>query len=300
MIPQDMSALTGEFCTQALAWPGYTPEGATGVNASFNQANSNRHGEDGMHNTQSNQGDIQFVQFMPPNADGAQAPGEASQAVITRDEFNGLMESYITSLARKNREKALMSLARYSDILRILEDEAANRSSAGAKRKHSAGTKVVGSAEDITGGASSALLSPPSHTHTFAGDSTSGSPMLSNVAITIPEQLGAPNADTTDETTSNSNSNGARQSSQFRAWARKNFALQRIGSVSFVTHNKKRVAVQEQLYDILVHCHGQTNHGGRDKTNAMVNKYYVRGFCYNSWCPTAQKRMRSLFLELCS
>ncbi|KDQ10411.1 hypothetical protein BOTBODRAFT_496040 [Botryobasidium botryosum FD-172 SS1] len=62
----------------------------------------------------------------------------------------------------------------------------------------------------------------------------------------------------------------------FRAWVRKTFNVKQLGGVDVVTHNDRAVAVQEQLYDILVHCHAQTNHGGRDRTCAMVNEHYVR------------------------
>ena len=45
-----------------------------------------------------------------------------------------------------------------------------------------------------------------------------------------------------------------------------------------VIHENKPVAVKEQLYDVLVQCHGQANHGGRDKTAAQVRPL----FCFRS------------------
>jgi hypothetical protein len=62
---------------------------------------------------------------------------------------------------------------------------------------------------------------------------------------------------------------------QFRTWVRKNFSLKNLNGLDVVIHNTKAVAVQEQLYEILLHCHSQTRHGGREKTTSMVNDHYV-------------------------
>lgn len=60
-------------------------------------------------------------------------------------------------------------------------------------------------------------------------------------------------------------------SAQFRFWAKKMFRLVTTQVAHIVIHDNKPVAVKEQLYDVLVQCHGQANHGGRDKTAAQVS-----------------------------
>lgn len=59
-------------------------------------------------------------------------------------------------------------------------------------------------------------------------------------------------------------------SAQFRFWSKKMFRLVTTQVAHIVIHDNKPVAVKEQLYDVLVQCHGQANHGGRDKTAAQV------------------------------
>jgi hypothetical protein len=57
---------------------------------------------------------------------------------------------------------------------------------------------------------------------------------------------------------------------QFRFWAKKMFKVVTTQVAHIVIHENKPVAVKEQLYEVLVQCHGQANHGGRDKTAAQV------------------------------
>jgi hypothetical protein len=64
---------------------------------------------------------------------------------------------------------------------------------------------------------------------------------------------------------------------QFRFWAKKMFKLISTQVAHIVLHENKPVAVKEQLYDVLVQCHGQANHGGRDKTAAQVSSKFI--FC---------------------
>jgi hypothetical protein len=64
--------------------------------------------------------------------------------------------------------------------------------------------------------------------------------------------------------------NTATSTAQFRFWAKKMFAILEYKGEYVVTHDKRPVAVKEQIYDVLVYCHGQASHGGRDKTSAMV------------------------------
>lgn len=60
-------------------------------------------------------------------------------------------------------------------------------------------------------------------------------------------------------------------------------------------HDNHPVAVKEEIYDILVFCHAETGHSGRDKTYAAVKGYYswiakdvIAGFV--SLCPACQAR----------
>jgi len=41
-----------------------------------------------------------------------------------------------------------------------------------------------------------------------------------------------------------------------------------------VGHQGKPVAIREDIYDILVHCHDQCEHGGRDRTVEVVKDFY--------------------------
>lgn len=131
------------------------------------------------------------------------------------------MEEYLRSLARKTRDKALLTQATYNDVLKLLL----------------AGLENLEKAEHST--------ADPHANHA------------------IPEHVDInPELDT----------------AQFRFWVRKTFTVIKVSGVDVVAHNGKPVAVQEQLYDILIHCHAQTQHGGRDKTAAMINDHYVRSF----------------------
>ena len=78
-------------------------------------------------------------------------------------------------------------------------------------------------------------------------------------------------------------------SAQFRFWSKKMFKLVSVQSTHIVIHENKPVAVKEQLYDVLVQCHGQAAHGGRDKTAAQVRKFY-------SWVP---KELIARFVKGC-
>jgi hypothetical protein len=78
-------------------------------------------------------------------------------------------------------------------------------------------------------------------------------------------------------------------SAQFRFWAKKMFKLISTQVAHIVIHDNKPVAVKEQLYDVLVQCHGQASHGGRDKTAAQVRKFY-------SWVP---KELIARFVKGC-
>lgn len=89
---------------------------------------------------------------------------------------------------------------------------------------------------------------------------------------------------------------------QFRFWVRKMFTLSRpqghlIGSSDnhiyelppVVLHENRPVAVMEQLYELFCYCHEQANHGGRDKTCAVIRQHY-------SWVP---KELTSQFVKAC-
>ena len=60
------------------------------------------------------------------------------------------------------------------------------------------------------------------------------------------------------------------KTAQFRFWAKKMFTMTTFGGDTVICHDNKPVAVKEQIFEVLVHCHQQAGHGGRDKTSAQV------------------------------
>jgi len=76
---------------------------------------------------------------------------------------------------------------------------------------------------------------------------------------------------------------------QFRFWTKKMFRLVTTAHAQVVTHENRPVAVKEQIYDVLVQCHSQCSHGGRDKTSNQVRRYY-------SWIP---KELIARFVKAC-
>ncbi|KAH9925628.1 uncharacterized protein BXZ73DRAFT_91068 [Epithele typhae] len=56
-----------------------------------------------------------------------------------------------------------------------------------------------------------------------------------------------------------------------------------------VAHDGKRLAVREQIYDVLCVAHARAEHGGRDKTMAEVKRRYT-------WVP---KDLIALFVKYC-
>ena len=87
---------------------------------------------------------------------------------------------------------------------------------------------------------------------------------------------------------------------QFRFWVRKMFVLA-YPQTSFahnagqttpepvVLHDKRPVAIREQLYEVLCYCHAVARHGGRDKTCATLRINY-------SWVP---KELTAKFVKAC-
>lgn len=69
-------------------------------------------------------------------------------------------------------------------------------------------------------------------------------------------------------------SNTAISTAQFRYWAKKMFELS-PGETKVVCHNGKPVAIKETIYEILLDAHKIANHGGRDKTSAIVGYLIV-------------------------
>jgi hypothetical protein len=65
------------------------------------------------------------------------------------------------------------------------------------------------------------------------------------------------------------------KTAQFRFWAKKMFQHTCYGGDSVICHDLKPVAVKEQIYEVLCHCHGQAGHGGRDKTSAQVSSAFT-------------------------
>ncbi|KIK09430.1 hypothetical protein K443DRAFT_385827 [Laccaria amethystina LaAM-08-1] len=95
------------------------------------------------------------------------------------------------------------------------------------------------------------------------------------------------------------NSNSRAETPQFRFWARKMFTLSNAHGFAItdtasspqevLLHDGLLVAVQEQIYDLLCYCHASSNHGGRDKTCALIRKYYT-------WVP---KDLVASFVKAC-
>src|SRR5712672_110294 len=56
-----------------------------------------------------------------------------------------------------------------------------------------------------------------------------------------------------------------------------------------VLHDKRPVAIREQLYEVLCYCHAVARHGGRDKTCATLRQHY-------SWVP---KELTAKFVKSC-
>ncbi|KAI8340862.1 hypothetical protein BC941DRAFT_347507 [Chlamydoabsidia padenii] len=86
--------------------------------------------------------------------------------------------------------------------------------------------------------------------------------------------------------------NTAISTAQFRFWVKKMFQLNEpttSGSSWAVYHDNKPVAMQEQIYPILIQAHREAQHGGRDKTSALVRKRY-------SWIP---KELIARFVRRC-
>lgn len=92
-----------------------------------------------------------------------------------------------------------------------------------------------------------------------------------------------------------------KENAQFRFWARKMFTLSNSHALALdvdgsqpmeqevLLHDGLLVAVREQIYDLLCFCHGSTNHGGRDKTCALIRKHYT-------WVP---KDLVAQFVKAC-
>ncbi|KAI0944315.1 hypothetical protein AcW1_002057 [Taiwanofungus camphoratus] len=91
---------------------------------------------------------------------------------------------------------------------------------------------------------------------------------------------------------------------QFRWWVRKMFVLsdpraspspvelESVGeerTMPVVLHENRPVALKDQIYDVLCYCHQLSNHGGRDKTTAVIREHY-------SWIP---KELIAQFVKAC-
>ena len=61
------------------------------------------------------------------------------------------------------------------------------------------------------------------------------------------------------------------KTAQFRFWAKKHFSFAVYSGEDVLCHKTKPVAVKEKIFEILLHCHGEANHGGRDKTSSAVS-----------------------------
>ncbi|KAI9484065.1 MAG: hypothetical protein EXX96DRAFT_457437, partial [Benjaminiella poitrasii] len=79
--------------------------------------------------------------------------------------------------------------------------------------------------------------------------------------------------------------NTAISTAQFRFWVKKMFRTEE----EIVCHDNKPVAVREDIYYILILAHKEAQHGGRDKTSAIVRRRY-------SWIP---KELIARFVRHC-
>ncbi|CAH7686020.1 hypothetical protein PPACK8108_LOCUS20617 [Phakopsora pachyrhizi] len=84
-------------------------------------------------------------------------------------------------------------------------------------------------------------------------------------------------------------SNKKTETAQFRWWVRRTFNLYSGPSGQYLMHENRPIAIKEQIYDILIYCHAECGHGGRDKTSATVRQYF-------SWIP---KDVVSRFVSVC-
>ncbi|GAA5916169.1 integrase zinc binding domain-containing protein [Sporobolomyces salmoneus] len=81
----------------------------------------------------------------------------------------------------------------------------------------------------------------------------------------------------------------AQYTAQFRFWAKRMFRVVTTPHATFIVHENRSVTIKDQIYDILVRCHGDINHAGRDRTHKQVRRYY-------SWLP---KELVARFVKLC-
>lgn len=79
------------------------------------------------------------------------------------------------------------------------------------------------------------------------------------------------------------------ETAQFRWWVRRTFRLIKDPRGHYLLHENRPLAVKEQIYDILVYCHSECGHGGRDKTSAVARRFF-------SWIP---KDVVSRFVSVC-
>jgi hypothetical protein len=124
-----------------------------------------------------------------PSSVGPDSQAPYDPSFPTPQEFDEIVDDYLTALSPKKRDKALLTQKTYEDIMTVLQD--------------------------------------PKSTDT--------------------------------------------KTAQFRFWAKKMFTLTTFGGESVICHDNKPVAVKEQIFEVLVHCHSQAAHGGRDKTSAQVS-----------------------------
>ena len=61
------------------------------------------------------------------------------------------------------------------------------------------------------------------------------------------------------------------KTAQFRFWTKKMFSITNYGGDDVIVHETRPVAVRENMYEVLCHCHNESGHGGRDKTSAQVS-----------------------------
>lgn len=230
---------------------------------------------------------LQYVpdQQKPPN-------NPLAGTFMTRESFRELVDKYILDLPRKNREKALLSQSKYDDILQVLLSTNGTHKPVEPGANTGAATELSMDSSNVRNDASEAQTGDgsqnvPSGSLQDLVDVAYRTNLASDLRIIFHSREGIARANSATRLPSGAGSqrSGGSPRPQFRAWIQKNFMLKKDGDTLILVHNGRQVAVQEQLYDILVLYHGETGHGGRDKTYASVCKHYVRRLSFPSTWP---------------
>ncbi|TBU55675.1 hypothetical protein BD310DRAFT_933059 [Dichomitus squalens] len=177
----------------------------------------------------------------------------------TREEFSTMQEQYIGSLDGRKQAKALISQEMFDDIWLALHKPRDNKIGSPQFRWWVRKMFRLALPDDF-GGLTPYVIDPD--------DDTAGNEVMAFVQYK-PEGEARGNA--TWETSGTPR------------------ALNLNRPLPVVLHDGKRVAIREQIYDIMCACHERVGHGGRDKTANEIRKTYT-------WVP---KDLIALFVKNC-